>query len=176
MSIRSTCSCETSPCGLVPFLKVKSSKFIPYFSETKYVMISAFSFILITIVWIVIGTTKLKLHPFLVLITGCLFCAFSLQLPFKIIPQVFAEGFGKTIKSSIFAPRFVRNYYWSCFRKNKSNSQHRKCTIKITVQIALPFAVSCIGYVVSIPVFCDSAFVILSSLNKSLAEKQIHQR
>ena len=32
-------------------------------------------------------------------------------------------------------------------------------------------AMSLIGWVVSIPVFCDSGFVILSSLNKSLARR-----
>jgi GntP family gluconate:H+ symporter len=37
--------------------------------------------------------------------------------------------------------------------------------------LPLPYAISAIGYIVSIPVFCDSAFVILSALNKTLAQK-----
>lgn len=32
-------------------------------------------------------------------------------------------------------------------------------------------AMSIIGYITSIPVFCDSGFVILSALNKSLSKK-----
>ena len=32
-------------------------------------------------------------------------------------------------------------------------------------------AMSLIGYIVSIPVFCDSGFIILSSLQKSLAKR-----
>ena len=133
-------------------------------------MISAFSFILITIVWIVIGTTKLKLHPFLVLITGCLFLAFSLQLPFKIIPQVFAEGFGKTFKS-IGLLVLYGTIIGVVLEKTKATHSIANALLKSLYKLPLPFAVSCIGYVVSIPVFCDSAFVILSSLNKSLAEK-----
>ena len=133
-------------------------------------MISAFSFILITIVWIVTGTTKLKLHPFLVLITGCLFLAFSLQLPFKIIPQVFAEGFGKTIKS-IGLLVLYGTIIGVVLEKTKATHSIANALLKSLHKLPLPFAVSCIGYVVSIPVFCDSAFVILSSLNKSLAEK-----
>ncbi|MDC1080996.1 GntP family permease [Flavobacteriaceae bacterium] len=133
-------------------------------------MISAFSFILITIVWIVIGTTKLKLHPFLVLITGCLFLAFSLQLPFKIIPQVFAEGFGKTFKS-IGLLVLYGTIIGIVLEKTKATHSIANALLKLLYKLPLPFAVSCIGYVVSIPVFCDSAFVILSSLNKSLAEK-----
>ena len=38
-------------------------------------------------------------------------------------------------------------------------------------KLPLPYAVSCIGYLVAIPVFCDSAFVILSSLNKRLSQQ-----
>ncbi len=38
-------------------------------------------------------------------------------------------------------------------------------------KLPLPFAVSFIGYLVSIPVFCDAAFVILSQLNKTLSNK-----
>ena len=133
-------------------------------------MISAFSFILITIVWIVIGITKLKLHPFLVLITGCLFLAFSLQLPFKIIPQVFAEGFGKTFKS-IGLLVLYGTIIGVVLEKTKATHSIANALLKSLYKLPLPFAVSCIGYVVSIPVFCDSAFVILSSLNKSLAEK-----
>jgi GntP family gluconate:H+ symporter len=55
----------------------------------------------------------------------------------------------------------------------KTNATHTiaNSIIKLLKRLPLPFAVSCIGYFVSIPVFCDSAFVILSSLNKSLAEK-----
>mgnify|MGYP000889745006 CR=1 FL=1 len=43
--------------------------------------------------------------------------------------------------------------------------------LKYLHRLPLPYAVSCIGYLVSIPVFCDAAFVILSHLNKTLSEK-----
>ncbi|MGB1246784.1 MAG: GntP family permease, partial [Flavobacteriaceae bacterium] len=38
-------------------------------------------------------------------------------------------------------------------------------------RLPVPYAVSAIGYIVAIPVFCDSAFVILSALNKTLAQE-----
>lgn len=34
-----------------------------------------------------------------------------------------------------------------------------------------PLAMSIIGYITSIPVFCDSGYVILTPLNKALAKK-----
>ena len=44
-----------------------------------------------------------------------------------------------------------------------------KGILKSLQKLPLPYAVSCIGYLVSIPVFCDAAFVILSQLNKTLS-------
>ena len=38
-------------------------------------------------------------------------------------------------------------------------------------KLPLPYALSCIGYLVSIPVFCDAAFVILSHINKTLSQQ-----
>ena len=43
--------------------------------------------------------------------------------------------------------------------------------LKVVGQKRPALAMSIIGYIVSIPVFCDSGFVILSSLNKSLSRK-----
>jgi gluconate:H+ symporter, GntP family len=37
--------------------------------------------------------------------------------------------------------------------------------------LPLPYAISSIGYLVSIPVFCDAAFVILSHINKTLSQQ-----
>ena len=133
-------------------------------------MTSAFSFILITIAWIVVGTTKLKLHPFLVLLAGCFFLAFSLQLPFGVIPQVFAKGFGKTFES-IGLLVLYGTIIGVILENTNATHSIANALLKLLYKLPMPFAVSCIGYVVSIPVFCDSAFVILSSLNKSLAEK-----
>jgi GntP family gluconate:H+ symporter len=43
--------------------------------------------------------------------------------------------------------------------------------LAITGKRNVPMTMSIMGYVVSIPVFCDSGFVILSSLNKALAKR-----
>ena len=129
-------------------------------------MASAFSFILITIAWIVVGTTKLKLHPFLVLLAGCFFLVFSLQLPFGVIPQVFAKGFGKTFES-IGLLVLYGTIIGVILENTNATHSIANALLKLLYKLPMPFGVSCIGYVVSIPVFCDSAFVILSSLNKS---------
>jgi len=42
--------------------------------------------------------------------------------------------------------------------------------LKVVGKRNAPLAMAIAGYVVSIPVFCDSGFVILQALNRSLAQ------
>ena len=55
----------------------------------------------------------------------------------------------------------------------KSGEAFRLATsiLRITGERNAPLAMSIMGYVISIPVFCDSGFVILSALNKAVARK-----
>jgi GntP family gluconate:H+ symporter len=43
--------------------------------------------------------------------------------------------------------------------------------LRVTGERQVPLAMSIVGFIVSIPVFCDSGFVILSPLNKGLSKK-----
>jgi GntP family gluconate:H+ symporter len=45
--------------------------------------------------------------------------------------------------------------------------------LKVIGEKNVPLAMSIIGWFVSIPVFADSGFVILSPLNKALAKKRL---
>ena len=46
-----------------------------------------------------------------------------------------------------------------------------EAVLKVVGKRRVPHAMSIIGYIVSIPVFCDSGFVILSPLNKALSKR-----
>lgn len=46
-----------------------------------------------------------------------------------------------------------------------------EAVLKVVGRKRVPLAMSIIGYIVSIPVFCDSGFVILSPLNKALTKR-----
>ena len=57
----------------------------------------------------------------------------------------------------------------------RSNAtQVANALLQSLAKLPLPYAVSCISYLVAIPVFCDSAFVILSALNKRLSQQTKH--
>ena len=131
-------------------------------------------FILITIItlilWIIIGTTYLKLHPFLVLFTASILLGLSLEIHFIELLKLLFFGFSDTIKKIglliIFgtiigktleltnATSSIANYIITRFRK-----------------MPLQFKVGFIGYIISIPVFCDADFIILSKTIKSISVK-----
>lgn len=128
----------------------------------------AFLFLLISILWIIYGTTRLKLHPFLVLLIASLFLALSTGISPDNIPKIIGKGFGKTVESIGLLILFGTIIGVILERSNATHTLAQTILIRLA-KLPLPYAVSCIGYLVSIPVFCDSAFVILSSLNKRLS-------
>ena len=62
-------------------------------------MIFSLFSILIVILWIVLGTSFTKLHPFIVLLTAAFFLAFLLGVaPLEAI-QLIQKGFGKIVQN-----------------------------------------------------------------------------
>ena len=126
--------------------------------------------ILIAVLIIVIGTSYFKIHPFLALLFAALLLAFLNGFNPSQIITIITSGFGKIIKNIGLLILFGTIIGASMEKSNATKSIARGI-IKSLNKLPLPFAVSFIGYLVSIPVFCDAAFVILSQLNKTLSKK-----
>ena len=132
-------------------------------------LFSLFS-IFITILWIVIGTSKVKLHPFLVLLSASFLLAILLGIkPIEMIILV-QKGFGNIIQNIGLLILFGTIIGIALEESNGTLSIAQGILKRLT-RLPLAYAISCIGYLVSIPVFCDAAFVILSHLNKTLSQK-----
>ena len=127
--------------------------------------------LLLAVVFIIIATTKLNLHPFLALLIaafgyGILCGKMSLE---QIVESVNA-GFGGTIGYIgivILAGAVIGTF----LEKSGGAYKLAESTLKLVGSKNVPLAMSIIGYIVSIPVFCDSAFVILCPLAKALSRK-----
>jgi GntP family gluconate:H+ symporter len=78
------------------------------------------------------------------------------------------EGFGKTT-ASIGLLILFGSIIGAVLEHTRATQRIAQSLLKYLSALPLPYALGAIGYVVSIPVFCDSAFVILSSLNKELS-------
>jgi len=128
------------------------------------------SLLLIAVVWIIIGTTKLKLHPFFVLLYAAIGLGILAEIPANTLIPLITKGFGKTFESIgllIVFGTLIGVY----LEQSGATQSIAQSLLKRLSKLPLPYAISAIGYIVAIPVFCDSAFVILSALNKTLAQK-----
>ena len=133
-------------------------------------MLLSLSSIFIAILWIIIGTSKLKLHPFLVLFSASLLLVFLLGINPTEGLKLIQKGFGNIIQNIGLLILFG-TIIGVALQFSKGTLAIAKGVLKYLNRLPLPYAVSCIGYLVSIPVFCDAAFVILSHLNKTLSKQ-----
>jgi GntP family gluconate:H+ symporter len=126
--------------------------------------------LILAIIFIVLATSKFKLHPFLSLIIAAYGLAFAAGMPSDKIATVITGGFGSTL-TSIGIVILAGCIIGTILEKSGAAIKMAEVIIKLVGEKRPTLAMSIIGYIVSIPVFCDSGFVILSSLNKTLAKK-----
>jgi GntP family gluconate:H+ symporter len=127
--------------------------------------------LLLTIVFIIVATTRLKLHPFLAL----LIAAFGYGLLCgKMSPQEVVEsvnaGFGGTI-GYIGIVILAGSVIGTFLEKSGGAVRLAQKILQLVGDKNVPLAMGIIGYIVSIPVFCDAGFVILWPLAKSLSAR-----
>ena len=133
-------------------------------------MIFSLISIFLAVLWIILGTSFSRWHPFLVLFTAALFLSVLLNLHPLDALRLIKEGFGNTIQNIGLLILFGSIIGFILERSNATLSI-ANYVLKYLNRLPLPYSISCIGYLVSIPVFCDAAFVILSQLNKTLSQQ-----
>lgn len=133
-------------------------------------MTGIFIALFIGILFIIISTTRWKVHPFLALLLTAFGLAFYADIPIEGITSVVLKGFGNTI-GSIGIIIVAGTLIGVMLEKSGATMVIARALIRLVTEKRPTLALSAIGYIVSIPVFCDSAFVILSSLNRSLSKK-----
>jgi len=126
--------------------------------------------LLVSVVFIILGTTKLKMHPFIVLLLAAYLTGAMAGLPVGTIAASIATGFGN-IMATIGIVIILGTIIGIILEKSHAAVKLAEMVMKLVGKRFPALAMSIIGYIVSIPVFCDSAFVILSSLKKSLVQK-----
>lgn len=127
--------------------------------------------LLLAVAFIIFATTRLKLHPFLALLIAAFgYGVFCREMSLEQVVQSVNAGFGGTIGYIgivILAGAVIGTF----LEKSGGAYKLAESTLKLVGKKNVPLAMGIIGYIVSIPVFCDSAFVILSPLGKALSRK-----
>ena len=123
----------------------------------------------ISIVAIIILTSKLKLKAFIALFLVSLFLAFT-TLPANIIVSTIKEGFGNTMASIGFLI-ILGAIIGITLDKTGGTISIAKYILSKTGEHKSATALAITGFITGLPIFCDSGFIILSGLAKSLSSK-----
>ena len=126
--------------------------------------------LLVAIGFIVLSTSKWKLHPFLALLIAAYGIAFSVGMKYVEIAKTITTGFGG-ILAYIGIVIVLGTIIGVVLEKSGAAVQMANVVLKVVGKRRPVLAMSIIGYIVSIPVFCDSGFVILNALKRSLVKQ-----
>ncbi|MGB4248927.1 MAG: GntP family permease [Pseudohongiellaceae bacterium] len=124
--------------------------------------------LLVLIALIVFATARLKLSPFITLLLAAFIAAFAYGLPLREIETIIRGGFGN-IMGSIGLVIVLGTVIGVILERSGAAITMAETIIRMFGQRFPTLTMSAVGYFVSIPVFCDSGFVILNSLKRSLA-------
>jgi len=120
---------------------------------------------------IIVMTARWKVHPFLALIVA----AFGYGLlcgklsPGRVVEAV-NLGFGTTV-GNIGIVILAGSIIGTFLEKSGGALRLAELVLRLTGPRRVPLAMSILGGIVSIPVFCDSGFVILAPLTRALAKR-----
>ena len=125
--------------------------------------------LVLTILFIIFATAKLKWHPFLVLILSAFLVALFYQVPLNTVAKTISDGFGG-ILGYIGLVIVFGTIIGLILEKTGAAIVMAEFVIKVLGPRFPTLTMSIVGAVVSVPVFCDSGYIILNSLKESLAE------
>ena len=122
------------------------------------------------IVLIVVLTARYKVHAFFALLIACLVVGLGVGLsPDNVITTV-KDGFGNIMKS--LGLIIVLGTTLGVLLEYTGSTRVMADYIgKKLGDRRAPLAMSLTGFIVGLPIFCDSGFIVLSGLNKSLADR-----
>ncbi len=129
-----------------------------------------FVIIFIGVLFVVLATAVFKIHPFLSLLISAFFVGIASGMPLLTVVSTINTGFGN-LMTSIGIVIVAGTIIGVILEKSGAAYRLAEVVLRLLGEKRPQLAMSIIGYIVSIPVFCDSGFVILSSLKKSLAKR-----
>ena len=122
------------------------------------------------IILMVVAIARWKVHPFLAILGAALLLAVLLGIPFADIPDVIGKGFGG-VSSGIALVIIFGTLIGSVLERTGGAVVLARAVERVVGKRHPRLAMMLIGWIVSIPVFCDSGFVLVSPIGKSLAKR-----
>lgn len=126
--------------------------------------------IVLGVLFVILATAKFKLHPFLSLLISAFAIGILSGMPLGDVVTAVNDGFGG-LMGGIGLVIVFGTIIGIILEKSGAALRMAEVVLRIVGEKRPQLAMSAIGSIVSIPVFCDSGYVILSSLKKALANK-----
>ncbi len=127
--------------------------------------------LVLCVVFIVVATTKLNLHPFLALLLAAIaYGALCGRMSLADVAKSINDGFGGTI-GYIGIVILAGSVIGTFLEKSGGARTLAESILRLVGERNVPLAMGIIGYIVGVPVFCDSGFVILAPLCRALSRK-----
>ena len=127
-------------------------------------------FLLAGIISIILLTVKFRVHPFFALIIACFVTGLGVQLPFAEILSLIKNGFAD-VMSKLALIIVLGTTIGVLLEKNGSTQVMATSILKLVGQKNSSLALSFTGFVVGLPIFCDSGYIVLNGINKSLIRR-----
>lgn len=126
--------------------------------------------LVIAIVLVIFMIAKLKIHAFLSLMSVSLLLAIVVGIPLVKIPTIIGEGFSSIFKN-IGIVIILGALIGVILEKTGAALKLADMVVSAVGQKRPNLAMMVMGWVVGIPVFCDSGYVVLNPIRKALAQK-----
>jgi GntP family gluconate:H+ symporter len=127
-------------------------------------------YLALSVVLIVVLTARLSLHPFIALLLASLFYGLVAGMPMTEVVASINQGFGATLGG--IGLIIIFGVIIGTFLENTGGAYVIADRIlRLVGRQRVAPAMGIMGWVVSIPVFADSGFMLLSALNRSLSRK-----
>ena len=122
------------------------------------------------VIFIILLTVKFRIHPFFALIIACFVTGLGVQLPFAEILALIKNGFGD-VMSKLAIIIVLGTTIGVLLEKNGSTNVMANSILKLVGQKNASLALSVTGFIVGLPIFCDSGYIVLSGINRSLIKR-----
>lgn len=126
--------------------------------------------LILAVAFIVVSTTKFKLHPFLALIFAAIGFGLLSGMPFAEIVSSVNSGFGDIV-GHIGLVIIIGCIIGTFLEESGGAYVMAQGIVRLAGKKRVPLAMLIVGSFISIPVYADSGFVILSPLNKAITKK-----
>lgn len=119
---------------------------------------------------IILLTAVFRIHAFFALLIACFVVGLGVHMPVATIINVTKQGFGHIMQSLGFII-VLGTALGVILEHTGSTKVMATYILKRIGEKHAPLAMSITGFIVGLPIFCDSGYIVLSGLNKSLCRR-----